>query len=138
MYKMGLLSLLFNYVFGGFENTQTQSKKVSYGPTKRYTPEEYLVYEQEKSEKYWHGVPLCELTKLARTIYLGRHCRIDSSGFLVFCYTSKSGKTKFSAQCEVDINGRLRRLSHDYYPGQWRDAADDFVSKANEYFSFDI
>ena len=53
-----------------------------------------------------------------------------------FHYTSNSGKTKYSTQCEIDGNGQLSRMSYRYYPGQWRDSADTFVEKANQIFIF--
>lgn len=84
----------------------------------------------------WHGVPLIELNNLAKTIYRGRSVGVDKYGFLVFNYLSNSKKTPLSAQCELDEAGRLVRLPHNYYPGQWYDSADDFVEEANWQFLF--
>ena len=96
--------------------------------------EEFTIYEQEQSGETWNGVPLSELSKLAQTVYRGRYVEVDEYGFLVFHYYSKSKKSFYRAQCELDENGHLRRRSASYYPNQWRDAADEFVYKANEDF----
>ena len=132
---MGLLGNIIRGLVSETSASQQYQKSV-YEPQKRYTPEEYVIYEQEQSGKSWYGVPLSELSKLAQTVYHGKYCKIDQYNFLVFSYTSNSRKTSFSAQCEIDENGRLCRLPHGYYPGQWRDSADDFVEKANQYFTF--
>ena len=77
-----------------------------------------------------------ELSKVAQTVSHGKYVKVDKYGFLVFHYTSTSGKTKYSTQCEIDGNGQLSRMSYRYYPGQWRDSADTFVEKANQIFIF--
>lgn len=130
---MGILGDIFK---GVFSDPSSQSRRQVYEPQRRFTPEEYVIYEQEQSGESWHGVPLSELSKLAQSTYRGRYVKVDQYNFLVFHYSSNSKKTRFSAQCELDENGRLRRLSHGYYPGQWRDSADDFVEKANQQFCF--
>lgn len=107
-----------------------------YESEKNYTPEEYVIHEQEQSGESWHGVPLSELSKLAQQTYRGRYVTVDKYGFLVFCYSSKSRKTKLNAQCKIDENGFLTRLSHGYYYGQWKDLADEFVEKVNRQFTF--
>ena len=132
------MGILKNFLRGLVLETSASQKyqKSVYEPHKRYTPEEYVIYEREQSGRSWYGVPLSELNKLAQTVYHGKYCKVDKYNFLVFYYTSNSRKTSFSAQCEIDENGRLRRLPHGYYPGQWRDSADDFVEKANQCFTF--
>ncbi len=132
------MGILKNFLRGLVLETSASQKyqKSVYEHHKRYTPEEYVIYEQEQSGRSWYGVPLSELNKLAQTVYHGKYCKVDQYNFLVFYYTSNSRKTSFSAQCEIDENGRLRRLPHGYYPGQWRDSADDFVEKANQCFTF--
>ena len=107
-----------------------------YEPPKRYTPEEFVILEQEESGESWHGVLLSDLSKLARETYRGRYVKVDEYGFLVFYYSSNSRKTSFRAQCSLDESGLLKREPHSYYPGQWRDSADDFVEMANQRFSF--
>ncbi|MFR3796760.1 MAG: hypothetical protein ACLT1X_04385 [Christensenellales bacterium] len=102
----------------------------------RYTPEEFVILEQEQSGQKWHGVLLSDLSKLARQTFRGKYVKVDEYNFLVFYYSSKSRKTQQSAQCELDENGRIVRLPHRYYPGQWRDSADDFVELANQQFTF--
>lgn len=55
-----------------------------YESEKNYTPEEYVIHEQEQSGESWHGVPLSELSKLAQQTYRGRYVTVDKYGFLVF------------------------------------------------------
>lgn len=114
----------------------SQHQRNTYEPPKRYTPEEYVIYEQEQSGERWHNVPLCELSRLAQTTYRGKYVKVDKYGFLVFCYSSNSRKTSQSVQCELDENGQLKMMPHGYYPGQWRDSADEFVEKVNQQISF--
>ena len=129
-------------LFGNFfkksriESVSSQRQRQVYDPPKRYTPEEFVIYEQEQSGEYWHGVPLSELSRLAQTTYRGRYVKVDQYGFLVFHYASNSGKTKQSIQCELGEDGLLRAMPHGYYPGQWRDSSDDFIEKANQEFVF--
>lgn len=101
-----------------------------------YTVEEYVIHEQGQSGERWHGVPLSELSKLAQTVYHGKYVKVDQYGFLLFCFTSNSNKTNFRVQCDLDERGQLMRLSRNYYPGQWKDLADDFIAKANQAFTF--
>ena len=108
----------------------------TYEPQKRYTPEEYIIYEQEQSGERWQGVPLSELSKLAKTVYHGKYVKVDQWGFLEVYYTSNSNKTWLHVQCALDDNGRLHRLTSNYYPGQWNDSVDDFIEKANQQFIF--
>ena len=53
-----------------------------------------------------------ELSKVAQTVSHGKYVKVDKYGFLVFHYTSNSGKTKYSTQCEIDGNGQLSRMSY--------------------------
>lgn len=131
---MGILSNIIRSLVSGPPSEQRQKR--SYHPPKNLTHEEYVVFEQEQSGERWHGVPLSELSKLAQTVYHGKYVEVDQYQFLVFYFTSSSNKTRFSVQCSLDENGQLRRLTHNYYPGQWADSADDFVLKANQLFSF--
>lgn len=114
----------------------SESNRHTYEPPKRYTPEEYVIIEQEQSGERWHGIPLSELSKLAQTVYHGNFVKVDQWGFLEVYYTSNSNKTRFHVQCNLDENGRLYRVMHNYYPGQWRDSAEDFIEKANQLFNF--
>lgn len=131
---MGILKTILKGIISDLSFLQNQENV--YEPPKTYTPEGAKVHEQEQSGEKWHGVLLSELSKLAQQTYRGRYVEVDKYGFLVFNYSSNSRKTKFSAQCELDENGCLRRVPHNYYPGQWRDSADDFVEKANQKFVF--
>lgn len=131
---MGLLGDVLRGLLSDSTSERRQGR--AYEPPKTYTPEEYVIYEQEQSGEEWHGVPLSELSRLAQTVYHGKSVSVDSSGFLVFNYTSNSGKTRFHAQCEIGDDGLLQRLPHNYYPGQWRDSADIFVEEANKQFVF--
>lgn len=60
---------------------------------------------------------------------------IDEYGFLVFHYKSKSGKTTYHQQIEMNEFGKLINLG-GYYSNQWWSTADEFVKKANELFLF--
>lgn len=44
------------------DSSSGQHQNKTYEPPKRYTPEEYVIYEQEKSGERWYGVPLSELS----------------------------------------------------------------------------
>jgi hypothetical protein len=132
---MGLFGDIFKALLSD-SASQRQPQRRAYEPPKRYTPEEFVILEQEQSGETWHGVPLSELSKLAQETYRGRYVKVDQYNFLVFHYASKSRKTRLSVQCDLDENGQLRRLLHNYYPGQWTDSADDFVRKANQQFTF--
>lgn len=116
--------------------SSVQHHRQDYESVKRYSPEEYVIYEQEQSGERWHGVLLSELSKLAQTTYRGKYVKVDKYNFLVFYYSSKSRKTSLYCRCKVDENGQLVRMQHGYYPGQCRDSADDFVEKANQQFFF--
>ena len=118
------------------ELVSRQRQRPVYDSQKSYTPEEFVIYEQEQSGECWHDVPLSELSKLAQTTYRGRYVKVDQYGFLVFHYTSNSGKTKQSIQCELSEDGLLRAMPHGYYPGQWRDSSDDFIEKVNQKYVF--
>lgn len=111
-------------------------KILSDAPETKYTPEELVIHEQEESGEIWHDVQVSDLSRLAQMTYHGEFVRIDENDFLEYSFTSNSGKTKLSAQCYIDDDGHLVRTPHNYYPGQWRDSADDFVEKANQSFSF--
>ena len=115
---------------------QQQTKRYVSEPPKRYTIEEFVILEQEQSGETWHGVALSEMSRLARTFYRGKYVKVDQYNFLEIFYTSNSGKTTFHAQCELDENGKLQRLTHNYYPGQVRDPADAIIEKMNQQFSF--
>lgn len=132
---MGLIEDVFRAL--GSSSSPRRRQGHGYEPPKRYTLAELVILEQEQSGERWHGVPLSELSALAQTVYRGKSVSVDKYGFLVFHYTSNSGKTRFRAQCELGEDGRLRRLPHNYYPGQWKDSADDFVEMANQRFVFD-
>ena len=108
----------------------------TYVPQKRYTLEELVIYEQEQSGEIWHGVPLFELSKIVQSVYHGKYAKVDEYGFLEVYYTSKSNKTTFHVQCNLDENKQLKRLTHNYYPGQCKDAADYFIEEANKQLTF--
>lgn len=101
-----------------------------------YNPQEYRIFKQEQSGECWHGVALSELSKLAKNTYRGRYVTVDQYNFLVFHYTSNSGKSKYMAQCFVDENGKLAHCPQWYHSGQYRDSSDEFVEKANRQFVF--
>ena len=129
-------------LFGSFlkkkksNSSARQRRRPVYEAPQTYSPEEYVIYEQEQSGERWHGVPLSELSRLAQTTYRGRYVKVDKYGFLVFCYSSNSRKTRQSVQCELDENGLLRAMPHGYYPGQWRDSSDEFIEKVNQQYRF--
>jgi hypothetical protein len=88
-----------------------------------------------EAEKTFGGVPLSKLNELSRKIYHGVKVSIDKNGFLVFHYTSISGKTDFHPRIVIDEFGKLVNLG-GHYPGQWWSSADEFVRRANELFAF--
>ena len=116
--------------------SSTQHQEYTYTPPRRYTPEEFVILEQERSGERWHGVLLYELSRLAHSTYRGKYVKVDKSNFLVLQYTSKSRKTQQYAQYVINENGKLEMLPHGYYQGQWRDSSDEFLEKANQDFSF--
>ncbi|MBQ4090582.1 MAG: hypothetical protein IJC56_12005 [Clostridia bacterium] len=83
----------------------------------------------------FHGVPLSELSELAKEIYHGISCAIDKSGFLIYKFRTNSGKTCDSVQITLDETGVLKNLGRRY-PGQIWSSADAFIKKANEVFKF--
>jgi len=89
----------------------------------------------KEADKTFGGVPLSKLNELAKSIYHGVKVTVDKYGFLVFHYTSNSGKTTFRPLMELDEFGQLTNLG-GHYPGQWWSVADEFVKRANELFSF--
>lgn len=129
---MGIFKDFLSAMLSGSASSNSQIDERS----ARYTPEEFVIFEQEQSGQKWHGVLLSDLSKLARQTFRGKYVKVDEYNFLVFYYSSKSRKTQQSAQCELDENGRIVWLPHRYYPGQWRDSADDFVELANQQFTF--
>ena len=92
--------------------------------------------EPVEPEKYFHGVSLSELNKLAEQISRGISCSIDQWGFLVFNYLSRRGHQIFHDQMSIDENGKLKNLG-SHYPNQWRSQADEFAEEANRKFDFD-
>lgn len=123
------MSIISEIIKNFFSDKQPGQKASAY----RNMPSAYT---QSVTETEWHGVALKDLNDLAKVTSRGVYAEVDEYGFLVFHYTSKSGKTRLHAQCELDNNNQLVRLSHSYYPGQWCDSADIFVKNANQKFSF--
>lgn len=131
---MGFLEEILK-AFNSDSPSQKRQRRI-YEPPKKYTHEEYVIYEQEQSGEKWHGVPLIKLSKLAQTVRHGKYVLVDENNFLVVYYSSNKDKTVFHVQCNLDENKQLRRLTHNYYRGQWRDSANDFIEKANQMFTF--
>ena len=92
--------------------------------------------EQDQVDKCWHGVPIQDLSQLAQTTRHGKKVEIDKDGFLVFYYTSNSGKTRYHVQCTLNENNELVHMPIQYPSGQWHDSSDEFVEKANQTFTF--
>lgn len=86
-------------------------------------------------EQTYGGVPLSELSELAKNIYHGIKCTIDQWGYLVFHCKSKRGHQTFRTQMYVDDTGKLINLG-GHYPGEWWSQADEFAKQANEKFHF--
>lgn len=90
----------------------------------RYTPEEFVILEQEQSGQKWHGVLLSDLSKLARQTFRGKYVKVDEYNFLVFYYSSKSRKhsslhnvnlTKMVELCGcrtdiIPVNGGIQQM----------------------------
>jgi hypothetical protein len=85
----------------------------------------------DEPEKFFDGIPLSELSELAKQCYHGVKCTLDEYGYLVFHYLSNSGKTKFDVQMKLDAAGKLKNLG-GHYPGQWWSAADQFAELFNK------
>ena len=86
-------------------------------------------------EQVFGGIPISQLNELAKSIYHGVKVTIDKFGFLVFHYTSNSGKTTLHPQMWINELGKLEgNVTH--YPGQWWSSADEFIKRANELFTF--
>lgn len=132
---MGLVGDLIKAIITNVSSVQ--SDKRNYEQPRRYSPEGFVVREQEQSGESWHGIPLSELSKLAQDTFRGRYVKVDAYGYLVFYYSSNSGKTGRSAQYKINESGQLEMIPHNYYPGQWRDSSDEFAEKANQIFSFE-
>ena len=75
---MGLFGDFFK-AFLSSDSSSQQRQGRTYEPPKRYTPEELVVLEQERSGERWHGVPLSELSKLAQTVYHGKYVKVELS-----------------------------------------------------------
>ena len=88
------------------------------------------------SESSFGGVSLSELNAIAKSVYHGEKVIVDQWGFLVFLYTSTSGKTQHQSQMKIDEYGKLVKLTDVIYPNQWETSADAFVEKANGTFTF--
>lgn len=129
---------LFSDLFGNKTKTRVrvEQQNTIRRTQRKFSPEEFVIYEQENSGEEWHGVPLSELSKTAQKTYRGKYVKVDERGFLVFHYTSRSGKTRQSIQCKIDENGLLKAMPHGYYPGQRKDSSDDFIEMANQRFRF--
>lgn len=94
----------------------------------------YRNYQQNRSPKEWHGVPLYELGRIARTTSRGKYVTIGEHNCLLIHFTSRSGKTKYAVPCDLDRNGRLMRLTNRYLG--YRDDADTFIERVNQEITF--
>lgn len=72
---MGIINNILKGLFS--DSSTSQHKRQAYEPPKCYTPEEFVILDQEQSGERWHGVPLSELSKLAQTTYRGRYVEVD-------------------------------------------------------------
>ena len=104
---------------------------------KLFIEEEEVYDTQPLPPRLWHGVPIEALNSLAKEVYHGVRAYEDSFGFLVFDYTSRSGKTTNHSQCNLDENKKLKKVTDRIYENQWRSSADDFVREANNRFTFE-
>lgn len=87
----------------------------------------------KEPEQTFGGVPLSQLTELAKQCYHGISCTIDQWGFLIFHYKSNRGHQTFHTQMTIDEAGKLINLG-GYYPGQWKSTADTFAEMVNNTF----
>ena len=131
---MGLFGDIIRELFSDSSPQPRQSQ--TYRHQESHTPEEWFLIEQEEAGELWHGVPLYELSKLARWVYHGKYVKVDQYGFLEVFYTSNPNKTMHHTQCDIDEDGQLYRLTYNYYNEQWKDSADDFIEMANQQFTF--
>ena len=129
---MGLFDFIKNIIL---ESDSSKSVDRGYS-TNNNTSNKSITNNQFQYEKYWHGIKLSELNKLAKSTRRGKYVEVDQYDFLVIYYTSNSDKKIFSVQCKLNGNKKIERMTHNYYPGQWRDGADEFIDKANQSFNF--
>lgn len=84
------------------------------------------------TEREFNGITESELDEIAKSLWRGISASIDNEGNVIFVGTSRSGKARFTYIMEVDDAGFLHRPPVAYYPGQWKDAADEFAHRVNE------
>ena len=81
------------------------------------------------------GVPLSDLSELAKNVYHGISCTIDKYGFLNFHYKSNRGRQTLCARLTLNDAGKLKNLSN-CFPNQLWSGVDAFLKEANEKFTF--
>lgn len=87
----------------------------------------------KEPEPLFGGVPLSQLSDLAKQCYHGISCTVDPWGFLIFHHKSNRGHQTFHTQMMIDDAGKLVNLG-GHYPGQWKSTADTFAEMVNETF----
>ena len=87
--------------------------------------------------KTYGGIPLVELTKLARMIDRGRRCSIDKDGYLNFHYKTGRDNRRERTQLRLNESGKLICLG-GYDPGRWWSRGEEFAERANMLFTFNV
>jgi len=102
----------------------------------------YHIFKREKDKegvdmrnKTYGGIPLAELSKLARMVDRGRRCSIDKDGYLNFHYKTGHDNKNTKSQLRLSDKGKLICLG-GYDPGCWISKSEEFANRANMLFTF--
>lgn len=87
--------------------------------------------------KTYGGIPLKELSKLAKTVGRRGRCSIDREGFLLLHYRSIGDKNRKKSQLRLNEEGRLICLG-GYDPGCHISKSEEFANRANMLFTFSM
>ena len=89
-------------------------------------------YHEPEPEREHYGIAESELDEIARGTSQGLGASIGEDGIIHYLYTSRSGKSRFHTDLVEDEYGDVHRPEIGYWPGQWRDSADEFADRVNE------
>lgn len=87
--------------------------------------------------KTYGGIPLAELSKLARMVDRGKRCSIDKDGYLNFHYKTGHHNSKVKSQLRLSDKGKLVCLG-GYDPGCLWSRGEEFADRANMLFTFSV
>lgn len=104
---------------------------------KGFSKENVKVVTEAVAEKKFCGIPLSQLTEIAKSIDPQDYCTIDQCGFLVLHYKSNRGHQNFQTQLDLDKARKLFNLNGGpVFPGQRWSHASEFVKRVNESIKF--